>query len=895
MFVQFFIQYSTKFSQKIQWIRRVENTLESTTVLDMEYVNSQWWKIEMDILEEVLEQFSYSYQVLDAQNNVVDVESVTERKLVAVEKLNTLMVFDTWFYSGAAEQLMGTQMFADIFYKPTKALKTVKNIKQASHLFTIKTVALDKKYKIGLLGSVDALGSWNEDKIIPLVYDNGYWQTSINLKNSHTPFAYKYVLLDAVSHKVIQYETGDNRLCIENAQKLELVILNDGYLRCSMNHFKGAGVAIPVFSLRSKKSFGIGEFNDLKLLIDWASKVGLNLIQLLPINDTIATFTKTDSYPYAAISAFALHPLYIHLDSVIKDEKIIQSFKRKKNTLNNLNQYDFEAVLKFKLSTLHENFELVGKELLNTESYKSFYTKNEYWLKPYAVFSYLRDKYNTTDFTKWKSNYPFKKTDVDRFFHISSASLKKVQFYCYLQFIAHIQLKEVVEYAHKKGIALKGDLPIGVSKYSSDTWMYSHLFNMDMQAGAPPDDFAVAGQNWGFPTYNWQTMKLDHYDWWCKRLQQMSQYFDAYRIDHILGFFRIWSIPQTATQGVLGKFVPAVPIHIFEFGEKSISFNEDRFCNPFITDEVLVHVFGISADYVKDHYLQSEKRESLYLFKNEYNTQRKVVAYFDELSKGDSNAKIKDGLLLLLANIILIKDDIEHYYHFRIDMDKTLSYRYLDAPTKEKLRELYLDYFYHRQEKTWSAEAQKKLPALKVASNMLICGEDLGMVPHCVPAVMKQLGLLSLEVQRMPKNSNQPFVLLDEVPYLSVVTPATHDMSTIRAWWEEDKHVTQSFYNDILGMSGAAPPSCESWIVRAIIMQHLYSPAMWSVFQIQDILGMNDALKLDNPLEERINIPANAHHYWGYRMHIYLEDLLKATDFNNELKDYIRNSGRCSS
>jgi 4-alpha-glucanotransferase len=216
----------------------------------------------------------------------------------------------------------------------------------------------------------------------------------------------------------------------------------------------------------------------------------------------------------------------------------------------------------------------------------------------------------------------------------------------------------------------------------------------------------------------------------------------------------------------------------------------------------------------------------------------------------------------------------------------------LDEAAKYKLKELYVDYFYRRQDEFWKHEALKKLPALKEATHMLICGEDLGMVPHSVPEVMQQLGILSLEIQRMPKNPQTEFFHPKDAPYLSVITPSSHDMSTIRGWWEESREKTQRFFNTIMGEQGMAPYFCEPWINRAIVLQHLYSPAMWSIFQLQDILGMSEKLRRENPNEERINVPANPNHYWNYRMHIGLEQLIREKEFNKELNDYITNSGR---
>ena len=246
---------------------------------------------------------------------------------------------------------------------------------------------------------------------------------------------------------------------------------------------------------------------------------------------------------------------------------------------------------------------------------------------------------------------------------------------------------------------------------------------------------------------------------------------------------------------------------------------------------------------------------------------------------------LKLGLFELIANVILFEEEDSQgqEFHFRISMEKTHSFKHLIPHVQEKLRTFTSTISISRQDHFWKKEAMHKLPSLKSATNMLICGEDLGMVPHCVPEVMQELGILSLEIQRMPKDPAKEFFHPNDAPYLSVVTPCTHDMSTIRGWWEENRERTQHFYNHVLGQWGEAPAFCEPWINRAIVMQHLYSPAMWSIFQLQDILGMSETLRRENPHEERINNPANPKNYWRYRMHISLEDLIREKEFNDEL------------
>jgi len=475
----------------------------------------------------------------------------------------------------------------------------------------------------------------------------------------------------------------------------------------------------------------------------------------------------------------------------------------------------------------------------------------------------------------------------------SAASSTTPEFYYFIQYHLHAQLREAADHAHSLGIVLKGDLPIGVYRYGSDTWQEPELYRMDMQAGAPPDPFAEKGQNWGFPTYNWPRMKQTGFAWWKRRFGQMAHYFDAFRIDHILGFFRIWSIPVDAVEGILGYFVRALPVQVSEFQARGIAFDAQQFLRPFITTPVLREIFQEQVPAVLEQFLNAVGA-ARYELKPHFRTQRAVEAHFAHLEQSETNQKLKNGLFDLISNVLLfeVPGSDGKSFHFRLAMENTASFRHLDAPTRAALKVLYLDYFFRRQDDFWMREALDKLPALKRVTNMLVCGEDLGMVPACVPDVMKQLGLLSLEIQRMPKQLNKDFSNPSDAPYLSVVTPSTHDMSTIRGWWEEDRALTQRFFNQQLDVAGDAPPICEPWINKAIIQQHLASPAMWSIFQIQDLLGMDEHLRRKDPASERINVPAISRYYWRYRMHLTLEQLGQAEAFNQSLKAEITTTAR---
>ena len=416
---------------------------------------------------------------------------------------------------------------------------------------------------------------------------------------------------------------------------------------------------------------------------------------------------------------------------------------------------------------------------------------------------------------------------------------------------------------------------------------------MNKQAGAPPDDYSISGQNWRFPTYDWEEMAKDDYAWWRNRLTQMAKYFDAYRIDHILGFFRIWEIPFESIEGLMGVFNPAIPLYKHEIEGRGLHFDYFRLCKPYIRRYMIDALFGDLANDAIEGYLEPTGGD-FFKLKSNYNTQRKVEDHFNMMKSSKENDTLKYGLYTLIGNIIFHEEPGSNgeAFHPKIAFHQTFSYKELDDRSKEILNEIYTHYFYHRQEDFWREQAMVKLPAIIKASNMLVCGEDLGMVPDCVPGVMDDLGILRLYIQRMPKESNSEFGHPAEAPYLSVASPSCHDMSTVRGWWEEDRARSQRFYYQILGHHGTMPYFCEAWISEEVLVQHLYSPAMWAIFPVQDIIGIDETLRRKDPKVERINDPSNPDNLWKYRMHLNIEELISENAFNRRIKDHVTFSGR---
>lgn len=894
MNIDIYLRFSTRPGEKLSIVVDFhgDKHAELPVIYPMSYVDQSHWHFRLELTKvqvNNLEKLSYQYRFEDS-NGSVNSDYCKNRFILLKSLKNGLVLLDSWVDMGAVSNIFHTAPFDHIFSVKGNTTKTVE-LKAESCRFSIDAPLLSKEYQLGLMGSLDIWGNWNVSKVHKMQFNGTHWIADIETTHAQSPFEYKYCLLDA-SGKFIGYENGDNRkFCLQHLAK-DPCLIQDGHVRFE-NNWRGAGIAIPVFSLRSAQSLGVGEFTDINLLVDWAEKVSLKMIQLLPVNDTTSTHSRADSYPYAAISAFALHPLYASIATIAgkKHAKHIKSYLSRKDGLNASTGVDYEAVMELKWDALTSLYQTMKDDVFQELDYGNFFQENKSWLVPYAAYSFLRDKFGSPDTSTWGKYASFNDLLINELCAPGSENFDAIALHYFIQYQLHLQLKNAHDYANSKGIILKGDIAIGVHRNGADTWTQPSLYNLDMQAGAPPDDFAVKGQNWGFPTYNWETMKADGFAWWRQRFQQMSNYFDAFRIDHILGFFRIWSIPEHAIEGIMGRFVPAIPVSRNEFEQRGVFIDNNRYCKPYITDAVIGQMASHLDTEVK-YFLQSNG-DSTYQFKAIFDTQRKIEDYFKSQAQENHQKELKQVLFNLHSNVILWPDgNNNNGFHFRFNAAKTLSFQYLDPHAQHQLTFLYDDYFYHRQEHIWKHEALEKLPALKLCTDMLICGEDLGMVPKSVPAVMKSLGFLSMEVQRMPKQLNTPFFDPSNAPYLSVVTPSTHDMSTIREWWLEDRNKTQHFYNEQLWQHGEAPASATSAVVRSVILQHMASPAMWAVFQLQDFLAMNDCLRLEDPYAERINIPGDPNHYWRFRMHLPIEELIKNDTFNQDLKYLINANNR---
>ena len=890
--------YSTSFGEELvlNLISGCKDGVKTAIPYRMKTVDGREWTCNLKLDLRKGTYIDYYYSVVRGEDNVVRREWQTEphRLEISAVRGDSITVYDHWI-DMPDDSYLYSSAFTDCIRRRKSSPVALSDYPVTVRL-KVRAPQLSGNQRLMIVGNGDALGAWDVFKAVPMVEHNyNEWIVDVDVtKLASNIFYFKFVAVDVFDRADVIWEDRYNRRVeLPGMKEGDVIVYELDEALFPIYNVRCAGTQVPVFSLRSKTSFGVGDFGDLKKMIDWIALTQQRVLQLLPINDTTTTHTWTDSYPYSSISIFALHPQYADLNQLprIEDEAERERFEALRQELNALPQVDYERVNKAKTDYLEIIYRQEGKSVLASAGFKAFFEETSHWLVPYAQYCYLREKYGTADFATWPDHNHFDEGERKALSDPHSAAFDDVAFYYYVQFILNKQMAEAHEYARSKGVVLKGDIPIGVDRHGCDVWQEPRYFNLNGQAGAPPDDFSVNGQNWGLPTYNWDEMMKDGCVWWVRRFVNMAKFFDAYRIDHVLGFFRIWEIPIESVHGLLGQFSPSLGMTREEIEAYGLHFQEELFTEPFITDWVLERMFGERARMVRETYLEPS-HDGRYRMKAAYDTQRKVEAAFaGKTDKADTD--LRDGLYALISDVLFVRDHRDkNKFHPRISVQFDFVYESLYDSDKYVFNKIYNDYYYRRNNQFWYREAMNKLPKIVEATRMLVCAEDLGMVPDCVSWVMNELKILSLELQSMPKDPNVRFGVLSRNPYRSVCTISSHDTPTLRQWWDEDERRTQDYYNNVLQKYGAAPHPLPGWLARDIISRHLLCPSMLCILALQDWLAIDENLRLPDANAERINVPSNPRHYWRYRMHVDLEDLIGRHDFNQNIVDLIKEGGR---
>ena len=677
----------------------------------MQTKDGELWTLETAALmsrHHPLSHIVYSYEVADAEGQVLRREWDVVPRIYAFDATKDYLFPDEWRDRPLPLHLYSNAYLTTVHGQRDEQVGVLQlPLFRRTIIFRVSAPQLKPGQVVAVCGSHPAIGSWSTSRYLKMHYAGRHeWMLSVNAQGWLLPIEYKYVVVDEQSHELLKWEEGDNRTIATDIEDGQVLVLHGGHLRLSEEPWRAAGVVVPVFSLRSEHSYGVGDFGDLRRMVDWAVETGMKFIQTLPVCDTTTDGHWHNSYPYNITSVFALHPHYIDLEAAgtLKSKTLMTQFERRRQELNALPYSDYEAVERVKNEYLEALYEEQGTRVLATRECKDFIQTNEDWLKPYAHF---------------------RQQDYD--------------YVCYVQYLLHTQLKAAADYARSKGVVLKGDLPIGVNRDSVETRQHPELFNLDSQTGAPPDQFSPQGQNWGFPTYHWDEEhkqdkvkgQLSISQWFQRRMQHLQQYFDALRIDHVLGFFRIWEIPDNAVYGILGHFSPALPLTVSEIEYFGLPFRKELFTKPFINDRLVERLFGIHAQFVRENFLV-RKAYGLYDLQTDYDTQRKVEARFAE-RRDESSIWIREGLMRLISNVLFVEDPRQaDMYHPRIGATTEPIFDALSGEDKDAFLRLYNNYFYQRHSFFWGLQALRRLPEVLKDCRMLICAEDLGTLPDCV-------------------------------------------------------------------------------------------------------------------------------------------------------------------
>ena len=638
------------------------------------------------------------------------------------------------------------------------------------------------------------------------------------------------------------------------------------------------GVSVPVAALRTRDSCGVGEFADLAVLGKWCATAGLEVIQLLPVNDTGA-----NSSPYSALSAFALHPLYLRLQALPGAERCAAEISRFKEesaeserTANG--RFSYRPCLDLKLSILSRLYEANAAAIARDRAFERWRTDNP-WVVPYTVFTALKKKNNDAPWSTWPELSDPRASDIAGWWKEHPGECMPV---AWGQFQLEGQLSEASRALGAMGVFLKGDLPILMSRESADVWADRGYFDLSACAGAPPDMFSPDGQQWGFPVYDWDRLEKDGYRWWKERLRQAGKFFHAFRIDHVLGFFRIWRIPRGEITALLGRFSPSIGLGRKEL--EALGFDKGRLrwlTVPHVSGAQLASALGEDGPRVAGLYLKRIGGEDLYNLAPEVDSEVAINALAE-------SPEVTRALRAWHVDRALLDEsgDIDPAWY----MERSKGYQSLSDPEKDLLRDL-AGRRRRESEDSWEKHGRALLAILKGATDMLVCAEDLGDVPRCVPRVLDELSILGLRIVRWSREYDSAvpgapaaFIPPESYPPLSVCTPSVHDTSTIRGWWEEDKAERELFFR-FLGQPGPCPERMTPDLLQEVVSRCCRAASRLCMFQLQDILDLDPDLWSRDPRGDRINVPGTVNaENWTWRMPRAVEDLGARAALSRQLR-----------
>ena len=675
--------------------------------------------------------------------------------------------------------------------------------------------------------------------------------------------------------------------------------------------FTLTGTAIPLGALRTSKCSLIGEYSALKDMARFCKKTGMQIIQLLPVNDS-----GSESSPYSALTAFALHPIYIsipELKTYQSDSKIQKDYESFVKENQDSRRYDYKKILKAKIDFLQRIYKTETdspKDFLSLKKKAASFIEENPWIKEYAVYKRLKEQFAEKSWTLWPKEYqnPSAK-EIESLFADKNFE-KQTYFFIWCQIQAFAQFLSAKEFVKKQGILLKGDIPFLVNMDSDCVWAKREYFNTKLTAGSPPDSDNPYGQKWGFPCYNWTKLKKDSYIWWKQRLQVQERFFDACRLDHLLGFFRVWAIPPEELRGTMGYCFSAAQKDITKDALLKAGFSESRIkwlSKPHISTQKVCELSGLDWNCVSQilpAFMNRIGSEDLWLFKEEIKGSSDLLSMADE-----QNRHLAQILAELWEDRCLIEISPGHFCQ-KWNYFNSTSWNSLDQAEKDTLSEI-INETLANAEKLWKKNATEILSQCKNASSMQLCAEDLGAPLSCIPSVLHKLKILALKVirwERRWESENQPFIDFSSYEKLAVSCTSVHDSTTLRQWWNKEKSSVKEFIKACIPFETTQTDSkkiqdeLESYNKKIeILSKKDFSPDMayfvladsaqnkslWFINPLQDYLYLDSKYYSDEE-SERINIPGTVSpNNWTYRMPCTIEELCTNNSLIKKIKEIV--------
>jgi 4-alpha-glucanotransferase len=648
-----------------------------------------------------------------------------------------------------------------------------------------------------------------------------------------------------------------------------------------------SGIAIPLSAIRSEMSPGCGEFADLARVGELAAAWGFDLVQLLPVNDT-----GFQNSPYFALSAFALHPIYIRISALpelsghefpgiaLRDRASL--FQAEASSLvsrfSEEERVPFESLLRAKLELLRKIWESASAESSPSRpaliaELDAWMDKNP-WSRSYAAFVALKTRNDELPWWEWPRLRDPTDSDLEALWH-DKLFAGDLRFWAWLQMRAESQFRSAAKSLADSGIALMGDIPILMNADSADVWSRRASFHLELSAGAPPDMYSGLGQNWGFPIYNWEVLENSGYKFWVERLSEADKYYSCYRIDHVLGFFRIWALSERERTGALGRFIPDMQVSVDELAALGFSPERIRWLSkPHVPLWRLIQAAGESAAKTAAFAaLDRIGNEDLFLFKEAIKGEKDIEA-LPLISPA-----ARDFLMAMWRDRALFEYEPGAFV-FAWTYRSSTSWATLSDHEKGELEALFVRKR-AQSEDLWASTGKRLLGALSAAVPMLPCAEDLGSVPDCVPRVLEELGILGLRVLRWTRRwdvEGQPPIPIAQYPEASVASPSVHDSSSLRGWWEDEANreemwnFTEASLGKILGPCPARLGTEQAEILLELVAR---SSSRFAVYPVQDLLAMSEKLRPVDPRSERINVPGTVGvGNWSYRLPATIDEIL---------------------